>query len=461
MSRNKKAAEMLNSLPPEELKKEKDKAQMSLELMLQQLKDKHGVDLEPVNNTTFKLSKVIDWLNKYYDFRYNRVSLEIEYKSKDQKKFVTLEKHDLINIFVKVKLANHSIGKELFKDVVESEEVSHMFHPFEEYLFNLPVYNPDEDPDYIALYMNQVKLKDEGEREIFIDSFRRWITAAVASLTTDGISNQQCFVLVGRQGIFKTTFLNSLVPEQMQMDYLFSSKFNFENKDHYKYLATKMVVNLDELATFSRTDEGILKTILTDARVVMRLPYGAVDTKWFRKASFCGSTNNNEFLKDETGNRRFLIFEIDDIKIDKSLQIDDVYRQALYHYKNKMQYWFDQTDIAKIEVRNDQFHDVSIEQDLIEEFLQKPSEEDFGRNINFELRTATNINVFLAGKSNRINVNETTKRRIVQILRKLGFKQVQKRLNGSDKPSRLWAVKTVQRADVEGGEPVNIDSMGI
>jgi predicted P-loop ATPase len=244
------------------------------------------------------------------------------------------------------------------------------------------------------------------------------------------------------------------------MDYLFSSKFNFENKDHYKYLATKMLINLDELATFSRTDEGILKTILTDKRVVMRLPYGAVDTKWWRKASFCGNTNNREFLKDETGNRRFLVFEIEDIVINKNFNIDDIYAQALALFKNGFQYWFDYKDIGNIEERNTMYHDVSIEQDLIQEFLAVPSEQDMRIGIHFEYKTPTAINVYLAGKSNRINVNETTKRRIVMVLRKLGFKDTQKRLNGSDRPTRVWAVKMVENTtyEVENGAPLQDDS---
>jgi predicted P-loop ATPase len=455
---NNKAAEELQSRPEERVEEEKGKT--GLDILLEELKKEHGVELEPVKNTTYKLAKVIDYLKKNYEFRYNLVSLEVEYRMNKNASFNSIQKRDLNNIFADVKLANHSVGKNLLEDLINSDKVSYSFHPFEEYLFSLRKWNPEADPDYIEQFLDQVKLKDENERPVFIESFKKWFTAMVASLVTNGISNQQCLVFVGRQGIFKTTFLNDLVPKHMQMDYLFSSKFNFENKDHYKYLATKMLINLDELATFSRTDEGILKTILTDKRVVMRLPYGAADTKWWRKASFCGNTNNREFLKDETGNRRFLVFEIDDIVINKNFNIDDIYAQALALFKNGFQYWFDYKDISQIEERNTMYHDVSIEQDLIQEYLALPSEQDMNIGINFEYKTPTAINVYLAGKSNRINVNETTKRRIVQVLRKLGFKDAKKRLNGSDSPTRVWAVKMVQSTSVgdEAGPLLQDDS---
>lgn len=411
-----------------------------LKKLVDEIKTTYGFDVEPKNNIQYKIERVKSHLDEHYKFRFNVISQNFEYHNGTTDEFHFFSNRDFQNIQTELKMNNYNIGKDVLKSLIESKFMSKDFDPFREYLFSLPIY--DKSKDYFKIFLEQVYLANESERAEFITTFKKWFVAMVGSLVDDRLVNQHCFVLVGEQGKFKTTFLNNLVPKNLQLDYVYSSKFNFENKDHYKFLGTKILINLDELATLSRTDVGVLKTILTDDRIIVRLPYGAFDSHMWRKASFCGSTNNDQFLTDETGNRRFLVFKISDIVLDRSFDLGLLYAQAFAMYKEGFQHWFDRADISVISFRNDDFHDVSIEQDLIQQYMQKPSDEEIDATISMvKFDTSTAINIWLAGKSTRINVNESTKRRVGMVLKKLGYKQKSMRIENSIHPIKVWCVK--------------------
>jgi predicted P-loop ATPase len=439
----------------------KDSKTELLQKTIKLIKEQYGLDLEPRNNIQYKTDQVKAYLINNYTFRFNTVMNAVEYQDKDSDSFQFFSDRDFKNIQNELKFHNYNVGKDALKSLIESKFISQIYDPFREFIFSLKQY--DGQKDYIKEYLSQIKLSDESERELFITTFKKWLVAMVGSMIDDRVTNQHCFVLVGQQGRFKTTFLNNIVPKEMQLDYLYSSKFNFESKDHFVYLATKMLINLDELATFNRTDIGVLKTILTDDRVIARRPYDAYDTKMWRRASFCGSTNNDEFLTDETGSRRFLIFKTDNIAFDKAFDVRLIYEQAFYYYKNDFQYWFDLNDIDVITNRNNSFQDVSIEQDLIMGYIAKPTNDEVARqslDSRVVYENATSINVYLAGKSNRINVNESTKRRVGQVLRKLGFRQVSKYVQDKKESCKLWEIKYLENGPKyfdENNVPVNDD----
>lgn len=436
---------------PETVQKEPVK-KTELEKSLETFKSITGIEVEPVKNAKYKIERTIKYIESKYDFKFNIVTQEVEFKPKDKEAFQFFDNWEFNNLLNEIKLQNIVIGKDALKSLIESKQICTMYDPIKDYIFNLPNWDGN---DHIKEFLQQISLHNEEERETLINTFKKWFTAMTASLIVDKVVNQWCFVLVGKQGIFKTTFLNSLVPKDLQENYRFSSKFNFDNKDHFKYLAMKMLINLDELASFSRADDEVLKTILSDDRVVVRLPYRAFDSKMWRKASFCGSANNKNFLKDETGSRRFLVFEIDNICIRPEFNLDLIYSQAFALFKDGYHYWFDNLETISVEKRNDEFHDVSIEQDLIQEYLEKPSKAELTADYGFHWKTTTSINNYLAGKCTKNNMNETTRKRVGMVMTKLGFIHKMKRMNKGEHPSRVWAVKFVENVtfENEGQQP--------
>jgi len=82
---------------------------------------------------------------------------------------------------------------------------------------------------------------------------------------------------------------------------------------HLQFLATRMLINLDEMESYNKTDIGVMKSVISTAQVSLRLPYGRTAQNMKRRASFCGSINDRQFLRDETGSRRWFIIEVDTI----------------------------------------------------------------------------------------------------------------------------------------------------
>lgn len=379
---------------------------------------------------------VKEFLESAFEFRFNTVMQMVEFR-KGGEVWRPFSNRDFDKVFSRFRINDIKVRKEDLKAIIHGE-LSDDYHPFKDYILGLPRY--DEGKDYIREFSDMVILDESENREDFSENFRKWFVGLVACLIDDYVVNQQCFILSGEQSLFKTTWLNSIVPEPLRLDYLYSQSFDFRNKDHIKLLGQKILINLDELSSYDKTDVNLLKMTLTQDRVVVRMPYAAYDSHMWRTASFCGSTNMTDFLVDETGSRRFLVHRIRGIDI-KPVNVSEMYAQAYHLYKTGFRYWFTRDDSVRINENNNRFFKTSIEEELITEWLTVPNENDYKAGINIRFMTTTGINSFLVQKANnRINMNESTTKRVGQILKKLGFTQSTQRVNGYPYPVKGYNV---------------------
>lgn len=393
---------------------------------------------------------VKDYLESAYDFRYNVVMQMVEFTDRVSPwRFFTAR--DFNKVYSKLRLADIRISKDVLKALIDGE-MSLDFDPFREYVYNLPAW---DGVNHIEGFLSMVDLDDNEDRALFTDNFTKWIVAMVAALIDDKVVNHQCFVIQGEQGVFKTTWLNSIVPAHLRDDYLYAQPFDFHNKDHQKYLGQKMLINLDEMSSYDRADMNQLKSALTSPTITLRPAYAAYDNCWVRKASFCGSINQQYFLADETGNRRFIVHKIKGIDF-REFEVEKMYAQAFHLYKSGFKFWFDRDDIKKVEEHNQNFFKVTIEEDLISQWFSIPQE---GRDEYYtDFMTVTEINGFLLEKLGpKVNMNEVTTKRIGMIMNKLGFQSSVRYIPGIKKSVRGYRLMKnstpyVKRSD----EPVVI-----
>jgi len=121
-------------------------------------------------------------------------------------------------------------------------------------------------------------------------------------------------VLVGKQGIGKTSLLRSLAMKNEF--FLEGAKVNPDNKDSVITATSKWIVELGEIGSTFRSDLDHLKSFITRQEDVYRKPYGHSDLKLARKTSFCGTCNDIKYLIDPTGNRRFWTVLTNGIDLD-------------------------------------------------------------------------------------------------------------------------------------------------
>ena len=259
-------------------------------------------------------------------------------------------------------------------------------HPLREYIQSLPPYTPDQ-PDWIDFVASQVKVKPSGEEakgnkargeELWRACFKKWFVAMVASWMQDEVVNHQVLVLIGRQGIFKTTWLERLIPPHLRAYACKLANSNDLNKDERLRIAEFGLISLDEIDSMNNRELNQLKSVITATDVNERAAYAYTKERRIRLASFCASGNRRDFLTDITGNRRWLPFEVESIlnPFYTTLPYDLMYAQAWALAQDPLfGYWFDLNEIEVLEQHNQYFRDESNEEQLLDVYFAVPSTE--------------------------------------------------------------------------------------
>ena len=309
-------------------------------------------------------------------------------------------------------------------------------HPLRDYVESLKPYTPGQ-PDWIDMVARQVKVKPSGEEtkgeELWRECFKRWFVAMVTSWMKDEVVNHTCLILVGRQGCFKSSFLESLIPPHLRS---YSCKMPISSqlsKDERLRIAEFGMINLDELDCLSAREMSMLKSLMTATDVNERAAYAYTKERRMRLASFCGSTNNREFLSDLSGSRRWLPFEVESIQnpFHTTLPYDLMYAQAKYLAESgTFTYWFDADEIAVLEQHNEEFRSRAGEEELLPILFDTPAE---GKG---EFMTTAQISerlVTYGGIKKPMALNQLGK-----VLGKVGYKSVRRFIGGSQ--VRGWLV---------------------
>lgn len=259
------------------------------------------------------------------------------------------------------------------------------FNPLTDYLdeaVKAVTINPD-GPSYIdqvagmvhVTYTPQSPLPPEGGlSSLWHTCFRKWFVSMVASWMDPKVVNHQILVLIGPQGIFKSTWLDALIPETLVSYRCRQSGTNFSDKDEQLRCAEFAMVNYDEFDRLSSSDLDNLKSLITTPDVSIRAPYGSTKERRVRIASYCASGNKFQFLTDQTGNRRFLPFYVEhiDSPFDHPIDHHRLYAEAVKMVKEGFVYWFTTEDIQQLSKYVEQFADRSPEEELLDVYFDIP-----------------------------------------------------------------------------------------
>ena len=290
-------------------------------------------------------------------------------------------------------------------------------HPLREYILSLPPFTPDQ-PDWIDLVAQKVTVKpsllsddrpkglldrtsccettalrdrtEGAERpmeslseacerskadRLWRGCFKKWFVAMVASWMKDEVVNHQVLVLIGKQGIYKTTWLEHLIPPHLRAYACKLANSADLNKDERLRIAEFGLISLDEIDSMNNRELNQLKSIITATDVNERAAYAYTKERRVRLASFCASGNRRDFLTDITGNRRWLPFEVESIQspFTTLLPYERMYAQAWALAQDPFfSYWFDLDEIEVLEQHNQHFRDESNEEQLLDVYFAVP-----------------------------------------------------------------------------------------
>ena len=234
------------------------------------------------------------------------------------------------------------------------------------------------DPQCSASETIYSEQRERSEADAFWRAcFKKWFVAMVASWMRDDIVNHQVLVLIGKQGIYKTTWLEHLIPPHLRAYACKLANSADLNKDERFRIAEFGLISLDEIDSMNNRELNQLKSIITATDVNERAAYAYTKERRVRLASFCASGNRRDFLTDITGNRRWLPFEVESIQnpFTTLLPYERMYAQAWALAQDPFfSYCFDLDEIEVLEQHNQHFRDESNEEQLLPILFDVPAE---------------------------------------------------------------------------------------
>jgi hypothetical protein len=170
------------------------------------------------------------------------------------------------------------------------------FNPIAQYLEPLTW---DEVPRIDTLLIDHAGADDnEYVRAIT----RKTLVAAVARALNPGCKFDCMLILEGEQSIGKSSFIAALVPDN---EWFSDTELNIGHKDAYQQLGGIWIQELGEMAGATKSDVRSLKAFLSSKSDNYRPAYARKNRVFPRRIIFIGTTNDDEYLRDETGGRRF------------------------------------------------------------------------------------------------------------------------------------------------------------
>lgn len=154
---------------------------------------------------------------------------------------------------------------------------------------------------------------DEGRYMRFCSQYI--FTGVVSRLYRPGIQMDMMPVLEGRQGIGKSRFIKTLAgmftpgvdhSSYVSLDLGLLAGNGFGQKDAQMMISGSVFVEVEELSQIDNTDVNTVKRIVSVQSDKFRPPYGATMKEYWRRCMLIGTTNRTDYLRDDTGNRRFL-----------------------------------------------------------------------------------------------------------------------------------------------------------
>lgn len=201
---------------------------------------------------------------------------------------------------------------------------------------------------------------------------RKSLCAAVARGVVGGVKYDYMPIFTGPQGIGKSTFLAILGKEWFS-----DSLASFEGKDAAELIQGTWINEIGELTAMTKQETSAVKQFLSKTDDIYRAAYGRRTDKYPRRCVFFGTSNDSEFLKDSTGNRRFWPVDVGVHPAKKSIwkdlpgEVDQIWAEA-YAYWALGEELFLSKEVEALAFEQQESHrELSGKEGVILDFLEK------------------------------------------------------------------------------------------
>lgn len=257
-------------------------------------------------------------------------------------------------------------GVQVINDAFNEVLIGNAFHPVREYLDGL-VWDGVERLD--TLFVDYLGAEDCPYTRAVT---RKALTAAVHRVMAPGCKYDYVLVLVGPQGIGKSLILSKLGGRWFS-----DSLTSVHGKDAYEQLQGMWIIEMGELWATRKADVEAIKLFITKQADNFRVAYGRHTTVFSRQCVIFGTTNDREFLRDKTGNRRFWPVVVGEGTAAKSLwkelggqEIDQIWAEAAEAWQGGEELYLSHELEGEAQARQELHTEESAKAGAIREFLE-------------------------------------------------------------------------------------------
>ena len=259
------------------------------------------------------------------------------------------------------------VSSQKVDDALSLEFEKKKFHPIIDYIKSA---NWDGKKRVDTLLIDYFGAADNAYTRAAI---RKMLCAAVARVFEPGVKFDLVLILVGDQGTYKSTFVKKL-----GMDWFSDTFTTVQGKESFEQIQGAWIIEIAELSGLKKAEVETIKHYIAKREDSFRPAYGRVVETYKRQCVFFGTTNSKDFLKDPTGNRRFMPIDVHREKVRKSViddltpeEVHQIWAEAYQMYLNDEPLYLvdNESTLAKIEQAK---HAESDERrGIIEDYLDK------------------------------------------------------------------------------------------
>ena len=361
-----------------------------------------------------ELQKIRSLRAEYGDrLRFNELSQKIEVDG------VSLEDIEGERIYY-IEKTNQSIGVDSFCSVLRVIAAENSYHPV---ALKLEAVSAEHGDD-TSILENIAKRYFGVDDPLYDTYLKRWLISAVARIREPGCKADCALFLQGGQGARKSTFFSVLAGDDFFSDSLGDTQ---NNKDEILLMHRFWIHEWSELETIFRKKEmATVKSFMARRFDSVRPPYrrDLIDLK--RRCVFAGTTNENAFLSDNTGDRRFWTIPVKG-KIPTDLLLkerDRIWAAAVALYEQGEQWYLTEEEETASRMLNAQFRSLDPWHEKVESFLSS--------------KQSTTINEVLTGcfEYELKAIGRKEQLRVSGVLTALGWKSSTQKEHG--KTVRRW-----------------------
>ncbi len=315
------------------------------------------------------LQRLERYLFSRYDFRFNVLTEQPEYREKGTLTFIHVDQRMLNTFCMEAREQGINCWDKDVSRMLLSRKIAD-YHPFRHYMANLPEWDGVDRVSELAGRISKLPL--------WVNGFHRWMLGmAFQWMGMEGrCANAVAPLLISKeQGRCKSTFCSILLPEELQRFYI--DKFDITSVSGCEQkLSLFGLINMDEFDRYNMRMMATLKNLMQLKKLNYRKSHRSYYSQLPRIASFIGTSNQKELLTDSTGSRRFLCVEVMD-KIDCAPpDYAQLYAQLKTELLSGERYWFSVEEERAIQEHNRLFYKQSPEEEIFYKCFRLPSEDD-------------------------------------------------------------------------------------